>query len=159
MQESLNFHRRFDRKCTVSLKHLLISRPKGRFSCFKAEHKKDKSRQEEWEGDNGYLMQKTWDCKCGEVTKRTDPWKEQGGGLPFYVPCCSDVCFTGVMCSNQRDKLLIGSALDRSNVSLFPEDKSKKQERNLHRIPSFCTAKYHLDDITQEKVTVNLFLP
>lgn len=30
-------------------------------------------------------------------------------------------------------------------------------ERNLDRIPSFCNAKYNLDDITREKVTVNCF--
>lgn len=58
-----------------------------------------------------------------------------------------------------ENQLLIGPALDRPNGSLFPEERSKKQERNLHRIPSFCTAKYSLDDITPEKVTVNLFLP
>lgn len=34
------------------------------------------------------------------------------------------------MCSNQRDKLLIVPALDRSSVFLFPEEKSKKVERN-----------------------------
>lgn len=39
------------------------------------------------------------------------------------------------MCSNKRDKLLIGPTLDKSNVSLFPEEQETGKE--LHRIPYF----------------------
>lgn len=38
------------------------------------------------------------------------------------------------MSSNQKDKLLIVPALDMSGF-LFPEEKSKKEERNLDRMP------------------------
>lgn len=51
-----------------------------------------------------------------------------------FIPRCSDVCFTGIMSSNQEDKLLIVPALDMSGF-LFSEEKSKKEERNLDRMP------------------------
>lgn len=57
MQGSLNFHRPFDRKCTLSLKQPPISRPKGNLSCFKAQQKKDKPRQK-----NGREIMGIW-CK------------------------------------------------------------------------------------------------
>lgn len=85
-------------KCTVSLKQILISRPKGRFCCFKTERDKYEPRRK-----NGREIMGTC-CRKPEVASAVrllrGPALERNGavGCLLYVPCCSHVCITVIMC-------------------------------------------------------------